>query len=167
MTRSGVVIDAGKMQIIDQKTATIDQLVAPEILDIEKQKKQQKQPVVPLLQVPWGQEATKVSGTQVDAAMLDDGKSPLPKSTLTSNRKDTERSRVSRTIVGGNLELSNRASLEQTNGSISERVAESVAESQVNPRVDTGEDSKKMRIEDCSKRRTSAKEQNVKTKPAN
>lgn len=72
--------------------------------------------------------------------MLDDGKSPQPKFELGSNPKDTERSRVSRTIVGGNLELSNRASLEQTNGSISERVPESLAEeSQIQARVDSYE----------------------------
>ena len=63
--------------------------------------------------------------------MLDESKSPLPKFELGSHRRETERSKVSRTIVGGNLELSNRASLEQTNGSISERAAESLAESRI------------------------------------
>lgn len=44
---------------------------------------------------------------------------------------------MSRTIVGGNLELSNRASLEQTGASISERIPESIAESRIAARVDT------------------------------
>lgn len=102
MSRSGVVIAAHKMAIIDQ-------VVAHENVDMGKQIKPAE---VPNLNLAWTQENKKVSGTQVDASMLDEGKSPLRKFELASARKDTERSRVSRTIVGGNLELSNRASLE-------------------------------------------------------